>query len=1202
MNVTNVTNARPVRVLGRLFFSGPFLKGETLELEMPPISLSSLQSNVQTILDVGLDTETVTANTMTANTMTASLYFGDGSAIWNVQAANVVGLSDALQTIDANSVTANFIEATQTLTVGGDASIGGNAVVSGDIVPVTGTAHSLGNATHAFKNLFLDGNASLSTITTTTGNVTVTDMTFDATPLERISTWTEVSIPGTQWIRVRWFPHIQQFVVVADNGNARLLVSEDGTTWVPKIIDPIDTYSDIGYGAGLFVAVAYGGSIVTSPDLVTWTTRTNPGYIWTGIAYSASLGLFAACAVGTGHTQHIATSPDGITWTARTTPDKRFESIIWVDDLGIFVTVSQDGSPVLTSSDGTTWTENAISSTAIWRDLVWSPTLGRLVAVSINSGQAMYSSDGVSWTVVNVPRNNWVRVEWTDLGYFVACAYSGVKNRVMISSDGIAWTPLHIDNDVMYHGVAWSPTLQRCVIVSYGEGIGLVSAAPPRVSGSGGVVGSGGSTQRPALDFGDRTGVYQPGANSVGVSSKGLECWRTEYVKAGDVWTLQNTPADNDWRSVLWVSDLGLFVAVGRTGTGNRVMTSPDGKTWTVRTSAADNQWYGIAWSPDLGLLAAVARNGSGDQVMTSPDGITWTIQTTPQDDQWLGIAWGAGRFVACSLEGTVMTSVDGVTWTLTTTPGGEYFDVAWSEEQGQFVAVGTNTVITSPNGLSWTARTPADATNLWKSVAYSPSLDLWVAVSQGTGVGNRVMTSPDGITWTSRTSPADNAWYDVIWVDELDLFISCAYSGTDRIMVSPDGVTWTLKTPPAYEWLGLAWSPELHILVAVDYNTGVGQRVMTSESLGKAIVTNDMTVNGLTVGRGGTGENSTSNTAFGDQALLQNLSGYQNVAVGQNALLQCSTGFRNVAIGSLSLFGNNGYHNTSVGFRSMYLNTTGSFNSAVGYEALRFTTTSAEANFTNTSGLGYRSRCSGDNQVQLGDSSTTTYAYGAVQNRSDIRDKTAVRDETLGLQFICALRPVQFRWNYREKYFDTVLTVEVDSTDLPPGEYDLLVDQATIGTLVVDESHTCTVTNGATWQDEKEVPTEATVDGTVITLRPVSTLVAVPNDGSRSGSRYHHGLIAQEVKQVVDDLELGDFAGLQHHAHNGGEDVYSLGYEQLIAPLIKSVQQLKAQNDAKDVQLEEIQATVVQQEETISSLQAMVQAMEARLSALESA
>jgi len=456
-------------------------------------------------------------------------------------------------------------------------------------------------------------------------------------------------------------------------------------------------------------------------------------------------------------------------------------------------------------------------------------------------------------------------------------------------------------------------------------------------------------------------------------------------------------------------------------------------------------------------------------------------------------------------------------------------------------------------------------------------------------------MTSLDGITWTSQTSPADVGWYTVIWVDELDLFIACAYTGTDRIMVSPDGVTWTLKSPPAYGWLGLAWSPELHILVAVDYDTGVGQRVMTSESLGKAIVTNDMTVNGLTVGQGGTGENS-NNTAFGDQALLQNITGYQNVAVGQNALLQCSTGFRNVAIGPLSLFGNNGYHNTSVGFRSMYLNTTGSFNSAVGFEALRFTTTgAAEANYTNTSGLGFRARCSGDNQVQLGDSSTTTYVYGTVQNRSDIRDKTGVCDETLGLQFICALHPVQFRWNYREKYFDTVWTVEVDNTDLPPGEYDLwMADQTTIGTLVVDESHTCTVTNGATWQDEKEVPTEATVDGTVVQLRPVSTLVAVPNDGSRSGSRYHHGLIAQEVKQVVDDLELGDFAGLQHHAHNGGEDVYSLGYEQLIAPLIKSVQQLKAQN-------EEIQATVVQQEETISSLQAMVQAMEARLSALES-
>ena len=37
------------------------------------------------------------------------------------------------------------------------------------------------------------------------------------------------------------------------------------------------------------------------------------------------------------------------------------------------------------------------------------------------------------------------------------------------------------------------------------------------------------------------------------------------------------------------------------------------------------------------------------------------------------------------------------------------------------------------------------------------------------------------------------------------------------------------------------------------------------------------------------------------------------------------------------------------------------------------------------------------------------------------------------------------------------------------------------------------------------------------------------------------------------------DFGGLQHHEKAGGDDVWSIGYEELVAPLIASVQALAA-------------------------------------------
>jgi hypothetical protein len=66
---------------------------------------------------------------------------------------------------------------------------------------------------------------------------------------------------------------------------------------------------------------------------------------------------------------------------------------------------------------------------------------------------------------------------------------------------------------------------------------------------------------------------------------------------------------------------------------------------------------------------------------------------------------------------------------------------------------------------------------------------------------------------------------------------------------------------------------------------------------------------------------------------------------------------------------------------------------------------------------------------------------------------------------------------------------------------------------------------------------------------------------------RFHNGLIAQEVKEVMDEMEV-DFAGYQDHAINGGQDVYTLAYEEFIPPLMKAVQELSTQVEELKAQL----------------------------------
>jgi hypothetical protein len=61
-----------------------------------------------------------------------------------------------------------------------------------------------------------------------------------------------------------------------------------------------------------------------------------------------------------------------------------------------------------------------------------------------------------------------------------------------------------------------------------------------------------------------------------------------------------------------------VIVAVASSGTGNRVMISPDGFNWTARTSAADNNWSSVSWASKLGFFVVVATSGDGNRVMTS--------------------------------------------------------------------------------------------------------------------------------------------------------------------------------------------------------------------------------------------------------------------------------------------------------------------------------------------------------------------------------------------------------------------------------------------------------------------------------------------------------------------------------------------------------------------------------------------------------
>jgi hypothetical protein len=215
----------------------------------------------------------------------------------------------------------------------------------------------------------------------------------------------------------------------------------------------------------------------------------------------------------------------------------------------------------------------------------------------------------------------------------------------------------------------------------------------------------------------------------------------------------------------------------------------------------------------------------------------------------------------------------------------------------------------------------------------------------------------------------------------------------------------------------------------------------------------------------------------------------------------------------------------------------------------------------SNVSCLGYNSQVTGNNQLQLGDSFTTTYAYGAIQNRSDQRDKTYVRDTILGLDFINKLRPVDFVWDFRENYVNNLHNILIDVSG------NILQDITDASGNVLHGTGTVLLNPDASVFSDADGNAVVTFNDQTMYVN--SNLIII-KDGSHKRSRYHHGLIAQELQSVLVSDSL-DFGGLQHHSIAGGSDRFTIGYEELICPLIKSIQELKAQVQELTAQVEKL-------------------------------
>ncbi len=339
-----------------------------------------------------------------------------------------------------------------------------------------------------------------------------------------------------------------------------------------------------------------------------------------------------------------------------------------------------------------------------------------------------------------------------------------------------------------------------------------------------------------------RTGEYSLyGPNGIGVYRKLFLTLAWEDADGnspiGD-WGTQATPVNTPLRGIAWSPELGRAVAVGDT---LEVLTSTDLVTWTsVAMPAGGLDWYAVAWCPEMnggaGRFVATGLQASPVTAAYSDDGLTWVLGTScGVNNAWVEIAYSPSlvRAVAGGSGGAspevVMSTDDGITWTdrTGTMPAGYHFlhGIVWSEERSEFLTIAYRNADTmyaalrSADGITWThvADIVTAAGHFFSigGLKWSASLSKYVAID--TTAALAYVSSDGGLTWTSFALPAAISYSGLAWIEELELFVVVAQTGTgNRIAVSDDGETWETVTSPSDEpWVRVAYAPALNTLFA---------------------------------------------------------------------------------------------------------------------------------------------------------------------------------------------------------------------------------------------------------------------------------------------------------------------------------------------------------------------------------------------------
>ncbi|MCP4153893.1 MAG: hypothetical protein GY757_39570 [bacterium] len=479
------------------------------------------------------------------------------------------------------------------------------------------------------------------------------------------------------------------FVAVGFDGT--IIESTNGIDWNDCSQSGVTHLKGISYGNNLYVAVGYGGHIYTSSDCLQWNltiAKDGNGVNVTNrledIVYSTELSRFVIA----GGTGTILTSPDAVTWSKKSSgTDKNLKGAAYGN--GVFAVVSVWGAIVTSIDGGDTWSLKA--EPAVWGDSLFSVTYGNSMFVAVGyMGRTLTSGDdGETWTeqvhqktldatfygVVygnsrfvtvggDVPAEEdkfyysadpgtgpwtWNPAEYSGLSDLKAVAFNGASIFTAVGNDGTILTSAD--------GINW---IQRSSgTVSHLLGVKYVNSHFVALGFDGTIISStdgitwenrsqSGITQHlTSIAYGN-SHYIAVGYGCAIYTSTDCRLWTSIIVTDGNGDVIPNRLED-----IVYSTEQTRFVIVGGVGT---ILTSTDGSTWTPVASNTGKNLKGIAYGG--GLFAAGSTRGA---LIDSSDGENWALQeaSTTWGKSLFSFTFGNSILLAVGYEGRTVAYTD---------------------------------------------------------------------------------------------------------------------------------------------------------------------------------------------------------------------------------------------------------------------------------------------------------------------------------------------------------------------------------------------------------------------------------------------------------------------------------------------------------------------------------------------------------------